>query len=160
MLVHIKGTGCRLVPSPTQVLHSTTPNMKAALIILHFFAFMAFYNAMSSAEKVSDIADVLRQLGMSSAEVVSKEDHDETYTDGGDDGDDDDVVATAMTSALLSSILDGDESGDSLLATMMEGNEKDAMIQLRFIKRLWGRIKKSRLGKFVGSRLKQRFCRP
>ena len=116
---------------------------------------MALFNAMSSAEKVSDVADLLRQLSISSAEMVSKEDN----TDTEDDDDNDDVVASVMSSALLSSILDGDESGDSLLATMMEGSEKDAMIQFRFIKRLWGRIKKSKVGRFIGNRLKQRFCR-
>lgn len=123
-------------------------NTKAALIILYFSTILAFTNAMP-AEKSSDIADILRQLTSKTA-FKEGQDNDFDY--------DDDLVANVMTSAMLSSILDGDESGDSILATMMEGNDNQAVVQLRFIKRLWGKIKKSKVGKFIGNRLRNRFC--
>ncbi len=74
------------------------------------------------------------------------------------DGEDDEAARAALADdiegVLLRSIVQ--DNGDLLLATMMEGDEKEAVAQARFFRRLIDRIRNSPLGRFIGDRIRKR----
>lgn len=123
--------------------------MKSILIIATFFTVLAFISAMPS-ETSSDLADMLRMFSKSSR-MAMQEDYD--YDD---DDEDQQLMAQMMTSALMNSMVEGDE--DSILASMMKGNEEEAVAQIRFIRRLVNRFRNSRIGQRIIGAARNRFC--
>ena len=106
-----------------------------------------------SPEEPLDVADILRKLGLPNTKNTMKRDLDDVLAD------EDDAMATVMTNALLSSLLEGGEDGgDSIMAGIMKSNDEEAEAQFRFIRRLWNRFSTSPIGNFVGQQLRKRFC--
>lgn len=116
--------------------------IKSGLIAATILSLLALTKAAATPEKYSDIAGMLRQYELSSAQNLAlKEDLESQYED-------DDAMIEKVKDALFNSIIqdDGDYDGDNgLLAAMMEGDESDAVAQLRIIRR-------------IARRLRARFC--
>ena len=136
----------------SQHFHIDTVIMKAFLIVATLFTLMVSIGALSP-EEPSEVADILRKLGLPNIKNTIKQDLDDVLAD------EDDAMATVMTNALLSSLLEGGEDGrDSIIAGIMKSNDEEAEAQFRFIRRLFNRFRTSPIGKFVGQRLRQRYC--
>lgn len=122
--------------------------MKAVIVIATLLSILAVINA-TPAEKSSDIVDALRQYGyLSTRNVLALKE---------DLGSDDDDIDSGKL--LLSSILQGDEDGEqSLMAAMMEGDEEQAVAQLRFFRNLLGRLENTRWGRFIIQQIRRRYC--
>ena len=127
--------------------------MKALLTVATLFMILlASSNAVSQDEN-SDIGNILQSLGISSKGVLAQ-----NLADDSDD--DDEAVAMIMTNALLSTIMEEGEDGEgSIMANIMSSNEEEAFAQLRFLRRLTRRIRRSRtLRRFAGQALRNRLC--
>ncbi len=121
--------------------------MKTLLILAILFTIWTRTNAAKS----SDVADLLRELGLpSSKETVLKQD--ESINDDDDDYDDDGALAKVMTNALFSTLMEEGEDGeDSIMANIMKSDKEQAAAQFGFATRL--------IGRFAGGLLKRRLCR-
>lgn len=127
--------------------------MKALLVVATFFTVLAQISATPT--RTSSIADLVHQLSLSSAKNTALE---ETF---GDDENEDEMVGNVMATALLQSMLDGDEDedgGNSMMAIMMMENEENAVAQFRLFKKFWNKMKKSHFGKHAGDYLRKRYC--
>lgn len=130
--------------------------MKSWLLAAMVLSILALANAAATPGEYSDIAAMLRQYELSSNKnpATKEEDMENEYPDvgGDDDDDDDDAVIQVVKNVLLSSIMQ-DEDG--------RGDENDAMAN-GFFKKIFRKLKKSRLGKMLGgvikSRLRSRLC--
>ena len=102
-----------------------------------------------------DLADALDRLRLPAKEAALAQD-----LDDGLDNDDDDA-AKAMTAALLGSIMeDGDDGEESIMAHIMNStDEEDASAQFRFLRRIFRRIRRSRVGRFLGRTVRNYYCR-
>ncbi len=88
--------------------------MKILLLVATVFAVLVASSDATPAKESPDLDDILHKLGVSSSkEIVSAE-----QIDSNDDNDDDDdAIAQVMTNALLSTMMEKDEDGDSIMVT-------------------------------------------
>ena len=135
--------------------------MKVLLVVAALFTALASTSdAITSLEESTNVADILRKLGMSSSkEVVSNQDLGDGY-DNDDDDDDNEAVAKVMTTALLNSLVeDGEDGENSIMANIMNIDEEEASAQFRFLRRFFRRIRRSPIVRFIGRAIKNKVCR-
>ena len=76
-----------------------------------------------------------------------------------DEDSDDSALAHVMTNVVFSSLLEGGDNAEgSLLDAMMQGDEKEAIVQFRFIKNFIEKIRGSRIGRLLTDEIKSRVC--
>ena len=132
------------------------PNTMKSLLI---FAALALVNAASSEKETTDVDAILKKLGLlsSSEKNLVKQDLDDELPD------EDEAMATVMTNALMSGLLEpGDDGEESIMASIMNSNDEEAAAQIIFLKTLIGKALAKHafrsLGRYAGSRLAGRIC--
>ena len=135
--------------------------MNSVLIVAVLLGTVACINAAATPGEYSDIANLLRKFDMSSVQNVAlKEDNEDKYDNNDDE--DGDAVIEEVKNALINSILQDEGEDGSLLASVMQEDDDQAMARFQIFRKIFRRIKRiarSRLGRFVGRRLRSRFCR-
>ena len=77
----------------------------------------------------------------------------------GDDDNSDEAVAKVMNKALLNSMMEDEDDGeDSIMANIMNSSEEEASAQFRFLRRLYRRLRRSRLGRFIRRSVRRKVC--
>ena len=150
-----------LLRSCSRFFLPTGYTMKAVFIIAALLAALALVNAVSSEKETTDVEAILQKLGLSSSKKnLLKQDLDDELAD------EDEAMATVMTNALMSGLLEpGDDGEESIMASIMSSNDEEATAQFRFLRRLiervkpvFRRIRDSRFGKFIGKQIRNRVC--
>ena len=128
--------------------------MKAVIIIAALLAALASVNVAFSEKEAKNVDAILQKLGLfSSKKYLVKQDLDDELPD------EDEAMATVMTNALMSGLLEpGDDGEESIMASIMSSDDEQAAAQFRFLGRLFNRIRNSRLGRFVGNHIRNRVC--
>ncbi len=107
--------------------------MKILLLVVTVFAVLVASSDAIPAKESSDLDDILRKLGVSSSkEIVSAEQID---SNDDDNDDDDDAIAQVMTNALLSTMMEKDEDGDSIMANIMNSNEPSGLSSVEIVQK-------------------------
>ena len=108
----------------------------------------------------TDLANLLKQYKSSeNVEAIAENDDDSS--------DDEDALAKIMINEVMSSVAEPDEDGDGdMFALMMSEDDDKAKARFQFFRRIFRRVRRgirrfgrSRLGRFVINRVRNRICR-